>query len=607
MDGDGCEGASDMGEFHRIRVTAIERTSLEQLSAFLFRPGVVARWIGDGARLTPRVGRSTALPTPSGSVRAGTVTDLHYDDSRHEVTVTATGVAHPETTSFRVTSGADGRARLRIEVRDLPDAAAARAQLRMWQEALNRLRRMLAAQLPRRPHAKQALVVVHGIGEQLPGQTLRSFVDSVFREDAVGRWVKPDSVSSSFEMRKITVAADFASGRPTTDVYELYWANLIRDTSFGQVAWWMLRLLLTPQKRLPPKLRGDLWIARLLVVLGLALTGAVALALGKAIPAIPAVVITIIGLVWAIVVALARLVKSKILINFVGDAARYLKPRPDNVAIRQQIREAGVDLLERLHAPGRYDRIVVFGHSLGSVIAYDILTFAWIRFGRRHRSPEDTDAVALTALERYREDAGGSDTPAVKVQDLQHAAWQEARRNTLPWLVTDFVSAGSPLTHADLLLPIDKTTDVAALIEDRVFPTCPPVTEEENGPRRTVREVFSYAKPYADVVTGETRTLRVPHHAAPFAFTRWTNLYFPCTGLLRGDPVGGPLAGTFGDWIDDRALDHPGAGALGFAHTLYWDDTTPSTTHLDVLRASLRLDASGELVELRQDLPLREE
>ncbi len=63
-----------------------------------------------------------------------------------------------------------------------------------------------------------------------------------------------------------------------------------------------------------------------------------------------------------------------------GDSARYLRATPSNIAQRQKIREAGVSLLESLHASGRYQRIVVVGHSLGSVVGYDVLTHFW---GRR--------------------------------------------------------------------------------------------------------------------------------------------------------------------------------------------------------------------------------
>ena len=40
--------------------------------------------------------------------------------------------------------------------------------------------------------------------------------------------------------------------------------------------------------------------------------------------------------------------------------------------------------------------------------------------------------------------------------------------------------------------------------------------------------------------------LWVPHHAALFAYTRWTNIYSPLRVLLVGDIVSGPLCKAFG-------------------------------------------------------------
>ncbi len=69
--------------------------------------------------------------------------------------------------------------------------------------------------------------------------------------------------------------------------------------------------------------------------------------------------------------------RDKFIVGYAGDAARYLEPRPENIARRQAIREAGAQLLDALHDKGRYSRIIVYGHSLGSVIAYYMLSHAW--------------------------------------------------------------------------------------------------------------------------------------------------------------------------------------------------------------------------------------
>ena len=58
---------------------------------------------------------------------------------------------------------------------------------------------------------------------------------------------------------------------------------------------------------------------------------------------------------------------------FLGDAARYFRASPGNVTVRREIRRQAVNTLETLHKWGTYDRIVIVAHSLGTVVAYDML------------------------------------------------------------------------------------------------------------------------------------------------------------------------------------------------------------------------------------------
>src|SRR5207342_3016813 len=64
----------------------------------------------------------------------------------------------------------------------------------------------------------------------------------------------------------------------------------------------------------------------------------------------------------------------------------YLDVDPKNVARRYAILRGGIKLLQKLHEDHdegkagikyRYGRVVLVGHSLGSVIAYDILRHYW--------------------------------------------------------------------------------------------------------------------------------------------------------------------------------------------------------------------------------------
>jgi hypothetical protein len=129
--------------------------------------------------------------------------------------------------------------------------------------------------------------------------------------------------------------------------------------------------------------------------------------------------------------------------------------------------------------------------------------------------------------------------------------------------VTDFVTLGSPLTHAHYLMCHGKSEeelkkDFARRVRESEFPVCPPVPD------------FDRRLTFRDPNDGRLRF----HHGAQFGLTRWTNLYFPMSQLLWGDAVGGPLAGAelFGDGVRYVKVStrRNGKAAL-FTHTAYWD------------------------------------
>ena len=103
-------------------------------------------------------------------------------------------------------------------------------------------------------------------------------------------------------------------------------------------------------------------------------------------------------------------------------------------------------------------------------------------------------------------------------------------------------------------------------------------------------ETHSYA------IKGEDRqrSVLVPDHAAPFALVRWTNVFFPHTGVMHGDPVGGPLQPAFGEWIADVPLPHPGGGFAGLAHTKYVD-ISRRRAHADQLRRARNLEVRHDI------------
>jgi hypothetical protein len=478
-----------------------------------------------------------------------------------------------------------------IEEGDVPPALRAEVE-RFWRGCLARLSALAAAAYARRQSVRQAVIVFHGIGEQQPGETLRSLAESGVLGDpnqALRSWVKPDYYADLYDVRRLTIEA--SEDQPVTDVFECYWAHLIRDTTLEQLGAWLQHLLL--RWPVPPPLL-PWWI----VTWVLASIGAVAALFSLAGTSI-ATAVAVAPWIGAAAAWLWRSAGQSLAVHYLGDAARYLRPHPANIAHRQAIREAGVTLLEKLHRSGRYDRVVVLGHSLGSVIAYDILTHAWTRMNTAHRSPGRPSFKELIAIERM----AATNAADPNIQDAQHAAWRRLRANSQPWLVTDLVTVGSPLAYADYLLVNDALSFDRAKRE-RLLPTSPPVTERQKQPvanLRPARQRMTFNLSYREPVSGESKTFVVFHHGAPFAVTRWTNLYFK-TRLagLSGDIIGGRIGPRLGSWIKDVELPSPGFGST---HTKYWSLSLTDTTHLDALRAALKLAAKRELLELTRELP----
>ena len=263
--------------------------------------------------------------------------------------------------------------------------------------------------------------------------------------------------------------------------------------------------------------------------------------------------------------------------EIVGDAARYLHVAPANVQCRHEIRQAGIKLLMTLHQRG-YDRIILAGHSLGSVIGYDILTHSWPSFNWVEPAADPPSCESLDAVEAL---AVGRATDVTQIQEAQRQYFEEFRNNGGEWRVTDFITMGSPLAHAAILLA-RNADDLSAKQQQRETPTCLPALEPFVR-NRTRGERFAFE---LEGFPG----FRVPHHAAVFALTRWTNLFFPNRRIAVGDLIGGPLAPVFGAGIRDVALNTTLRGGL-LSHTLYWSlpDGVDDAAHVAALRDALDL------------------
>jgi hypothetical protein len=424
----------------------------------------------------------------------------------------------------------------------------------------------------------QAVVLIHGIGEQRPMGTLRPFVDAVLEDvhDGVKYYSKPDAMSDQFELRKLQNRK-----QPRTHFYEYYWADKSDGTRAAHVFTWLWRLLRRKPWTIPTRML-TVWLLAWALVLSIAyvfivITRVTGLgpeqAPGNA--AEPFVVRIYRALSswswWTFIAPALLLVLQYFFLKYVGDAARYLSPAPQNIRMRRNIRREGIALLRKIQESGDYERIILVGHSLGSVIAYDILTHLWLEYNESYKRPTETDQPALaeagTAGEAVKRDGGPSD-----FRDAQTGLWQEMRGLGNPWLVTDLITLGSPLAHAALLLADDKG-QLREKQSQREFPTCPPVPDAEDygdDPRNAYgyKNWTPFETPSGDV------SLWTLHHAAQFACTRWTNLYFPARLGLFGDIVGGPMRDAFGDGIKDVAVTcDRWRGLARFtiaAHVSYW-------------------------------------
>lgn len=411
---------------------------------------------------------------------------------------------------------------------------------------------------------RQAVVLIHGVGNQRPMDSLRSFVDAVLGptpgDSAPAYYSKPEQMSGTFELRRL----QSRDSRPRTDYFELYWQHLVPRATWSKIVSWLALLLGRRPRDVPPALHG-LWFsswAVALVAVGLLLYTIIAwLAphLGWTLAALPAKPKLPAGL------AVAMLFLQGVVLNYAGDAAVYLSPLPSNIAARQAVREAGVALIERLHKglDGRlpYDRIVIVGHSLGSVIGYDILTYAWPRFNEAHGSVAKPAHAAMKESEGAAEELLKAPSDASRQRWLRasRALWLEQRSNGFPWLITDFITLGSPLTHG-LILLARRRAEFERKKRERELPTSPPQIEPSYG--------LSFPTSY-ELASGDRRTVSVLNHGALFAHTLWTNLYFPARYWFKGDAIGGPVSGEFGPGVVDVEVRTSRLHGW-LAHTGYW-------------------------------------
>jgi hypothetical protein len=197
-------------------------------------------------------------------------------------------------------------------------------------------------------------------------------------------WSKPDVRTGSLELRRITTRQSVPAppafpGGVRSDFYELYWADLSGGSTWSQVKDWILGLLFrNPFTRVPPDVRPAwlvLWLIAIVVAVVL-----VAAAIPKDAHLGSLDLWTVPPFSWLrgagwLITALGALfasIAASFIVPYFGRVVRYTVAKPDNVAARENIRKRGLALLDELHKG--YDRIIIVGHSLGSILAYDLIS-----------------------------------------------------------------------------------------------------------------------------------------------------------------------------------------------------------------------------------------
>jgi hypothetical protein len=264
------------------------------------------------------------------------------------------------------------------------------------------------------------------------------------------------------------------------------------------------------------------------------------------------------------------------------------------------VRAAAGDLLDALHAERdpstgrpRYDRVVVIGAGLGSVVGYAAVHDCWARRAPLEGAAGPDRPGPAHELERARRRlavadarvgaearsggagaearsgaAGGGEHELVPLRTeyrrrqtaLAALLREESERGPRRWIVSDLVTMGSPLARTDVLTPRAASggrQDPHRRVGSGELSACPPPAG------------------WADAGA-----------AGAFAAVRWTNLWFV------NDAVAGPVAGHLGAGVEDVDLGGPcGVPAFGTAdrHARYWLPATDGDADSGLSTALLRL------------------
>ncbi len=290
-----------------------------------------------------------------------------------------------------------------------------------------------------------AMIVCHGMGQQVPFETLDAVAKAIASEhmegsgspvssrhsvDVVLRFVRPTGSEKLLPRAEVTLKQDGQEDR-TIHLYEAYWAPLTEGViGYTRTVWHLLgagfngfresykrafsRWMFGGEKNFPIEPDTTRILGTLLIILTpLLLIPMVGLSLKTAIEGHGILSLYTLGV--AFLVVLSYFIR-KFIVQYMGDVIIYVSSNEVNEywKIRDEIKQVGLSLAKVVYGAVTdssiteesslmsrpknflYSDIVVVGHSLGSVVAYDTLNAILNQDkldGNKRRAVDRTEAL----------------------------------------------------------------------------------------------------------------------------------------------------------------------------------------------------------------------
>lgn len=255
---------------------------------------------------------------------------------------------------------------------------------------------------------KTALLIIHGIGEQNPFETLDQFARGFY--NMYGRTFKEEKFTLQHKLLKqennkgdkwvdsyvrlLPESADQKDPKAYLDVHEYYWANLTEEqVTVGEISNWLrdaikgadmtFSNMADPNARKESKSLKDLKSMVKWVMFGYR-TAKFFFSILMGFASIAHVIMNFIDPASNILKRMRDWFNewsTKILCDYLGDVTIYttMDVKKKHYELRCKILDGAHQQLMSLVQNDQYERVLVCGHSLGTVIAYDALNKLSIR------------------------------------------------------------------------------------------------------------------------------------------------------------------------------------------------------------------------------------